>query len=177
MIAVILPLLGLVAAGFLLGRWRRIDPAAVVGVVLYVFMPLLLFTSLVRDPVTWGEAGRYFGWYVGYAVIMWALAAIAGRVFGWSKPDRNALGLVFTGANVGSYGVPVVLFVVGEQILSGGMLLMVASNLMAGTLGVYLAAGGHLRPAQAALSIFRLPLIYGILAALLVQALGIQIPM
>lgn len=176
MITVILPLFGLVATGWILGRWRRIDPAGVVDVVLYLFMPLLLFTSLVRDPVTWGQAGRYLGWYGGLALVMWLIASIAGWLLKWPRPDRGALGLVFTGVNVGSYGVPVLLFVLGEQVLSGSMLLLVASNISAGTLGVYLAAGGHLPPRQAALSIFRLPLIYGVLAALFVQFAGVRIP-
>ncbi len=174
--SVILPLLALVATGWLLGRWRRADPSGVVDVVLYLFMPLLMFTSLVRDPVTWGQAALHLGWYTCYVTLMWTLASISGRLLQWPRPQRAALGLILTGINVGSYGVPVVLFVVGEQTLSGAMLLLVASNAAAGTLGVYLAAGGRLRPLQAAGSIFRLPLVYAVIGALAVQLMGVQIP-
>jgi malate permease and related proteins len=173
---VTLPLLALIGAGWLLSRWRRADPGAVVDVVLYLFMPLLMFTSLVRDPVTLAGAGRYLGWYAGFTLCSWGAATILGHVLRWPRPARGALGLIFTGINVGSYGIPVILFVVGEQALAGGMLLMVASNAAAGTLGVYLAAGGHRSPKQAALSIFRLPLIYGVIAALVVQLTGLAIP-
>ncbi|MBT4097518.1 MAG: AEC family transporter [Gemmatimonadetes bacterium] len=173
---VILPLLALVAIGWLLGRWRHADPAGVADVVLYLFMPLLMFTSLVKDPVSWGQAGQYLGWYLCYVLIMWAVAVIAGRWLQWTQPLRAALGLVLTGINVGSYGVPIVLSVVGEQVLSGAMLLLVASNAAAGSLGVYLAAGGRLRPAQAAKSIFRLPLVYAVVGAVGVQISGLHIP-
>ena len=173
---VVIPLLALIGAGWLLGRWRQPDPGASADVVLYLFMPILMFTSLVRDPLTLIGAGRYFGWYAGFTLITWAAAIIGGRLLRWPAPERGALGLVLTGINVGSFGLPVVLFVVGEQALAGVMLLMVASNAAAGTLGVYLAAGGHLPPLQAALSIFRLPLIYGVVAALVVQVTGLTIP-
>jgi predicted permease len=175
-VPVILPLLALVAIGWLLGRWRHADPAGVADVILYLFMPLLMFASLVRDPVTWGQTGRYLGWYLGYVLIMWGVAVVAGRLLRWPQPLRAALGLVLTGINVGSYGVPVVLSVVGEQALSGAMLLLVASNATAGSLGVYLAAGGRLRPTQAAKTIFRLPLIYAVVGAVGVQISGLHIP-
>ena len=175
-VPVILPLLALVAVGWLLGRWRDAAPAGVADVVLYLFMPLLMFTSLVRDPVTWVQTGRYLGWYLCYVLIMWGVAVVAGRLLRWPQPLRAALGLVLTGINVGSYGVPVVLSVVGEQALSGAMLLLVASNATAGSLGVYLAAGGRLRPTQAAKTIFRLPLIYAVVGAVGVQISGLHIP-
>lgn len=175
-VPVILPLLALVAIGWLLGRWRHADPAGVADVILYLFMPLLMFASLVRDPLTWGQTGRYLGWYLGYVLIMWGVAVVAGRLLRWPQPLRAALGLVLTGINIGSYGVPVVLSVVGKQALSGAMLLLVASNATAGSLGVYLAAGGRLRPTQAAKTIFRLPLIYAVVGAVGVQISGLHIP-
>ena len=88
--------------GFLLDHVEHLVP--VVDVVIYLFMPLLLFTSLVRDPATWGQAGRMLGWYVLLVVIMWVIATLAGRLLRWPRPDRGALSLIFIGARPSEIG-------------------------------------------------------------------------
>ena len=173
---VILPLFVLGGVGFLLGRFRRTDPAHLVDLVLYILLPVLMFTSLVRNPLSWSEAGQYVGWYFGYLLSAWALTRLFGRLVGWDAPTRSAMSLAMSGINAGSYGLPVALFALGEQSLSGSMLLVACSNIGAGSFGVYIAAGGTRSSLHAMLSVFRLPLIYALLLALLVHALGLDLP-
>ena len=56
------------------------------------------------------------------------------------------------------------------------MLLFVYGNVMAASLGTYIAAGGRQSPLQAFKSIFRLPLIYAAALALGVNTLAVPIP-
>lgn len=172
----ILPLFALVAAGWVLGRWRRLDAAPLVDVCLYLLMPVLMFSSLVRDPLTADEAARYVAWYAGYVAVAWGVGASLGRLAGWGRPAASAASLSLMGINVGSYGVPVVLYAVGESALSAGMLLFACSNATAGSVGVYVAAAGRARPLQALASVFRLPLIYAVGAALLCTLSGVSLP-
>ncbi|MFH1569492.1 MAG: AEC family transporter, partial [Gemmatimonadota bacterium] len=60
---VILPLFVLVGAGFLLGRYRRTGASHPTDLVLYVLLPVLMFTSLVRNPLSATAAGQYVAWY------------------------------------------------------------------------------------------------------------------
>lgn len=173
---VILPLFVLAGTGFLLARYRNTGAAHPTDVVLYVLLPVLMFTSLVRNPLSAAEAGQYLAWYFGYVLCAWAGTYLAAPLLGWDRPTRSALALSMTGLNCGSYGVPVVLFALGEAALSGAMLLVACSNITAGSIGVYIAAGGTRSSLHALASVFRLPLVYALLLALAVHALGLQVP-
>ena len=93
-----------------------------------------------------------------------------------TKPTRSAVTLSLPTVNIASYGVPVVLFAFGDEALAIVMLLFVYGNVMAASLGTYIAAGGRQSPLQAFKSIFRLPLIYAAALALAVNALAVPIP-
>lgn len=172
----LMPFFTLAGAGYLLGRLRHIDPRPLAEVCLYILMPLLLFTSLVRNPLTGGEAALLLGWYLSAVVLAGALAWAAGRLAGWDRATRSAVLLSMTNFNMGSYGIPVVLFALGDQALSGMMLLLVYNEIMSSSLGVYIAAASRQNLRQALASVFRLPLIYAVLLALLVHALSLSLP-
>jgi malate permease and related proteins len=172
---VILPLFALASVGYLLGR-RQVNPAPLTFICLYLLLPLLLFSSLVRSPLGAAEAGRYIAWFA-LQVTVNALAVTAlARWRGWPAPERSALTLALTSFNIGSYGVPVVLFALDEAALSGAMLLLVCSNISSGTFGVYIAAGGRQSPLAALGSVFRLPLVYVAALALTLNYLGLSLP-
>lgn len=176
LIEVIAPLFLLIGCGYLLGRRRSIDPAPLADVALYICLPFLMFSALVRHPVTGVAATQAFAWQVGmYGVSIPAIALVA-RLAGWDKPTRSAVTLSLPTVNIASYGVPVVLFAYGDEALAIVMLLFVYGNVMAASLGTYIAAGGRQSPGQAFKSIFRLPLIYTAALALAVNVLAVPIP-
>lgn len=172
---VILPLFALAGTGFLLGRYRRTQAAHPTDLVLYVLLPVLMFTSLVRNPLSAASAGRYVAWYFGYVLCAWAGSYLAARLLGWDRATRSAMALSLTGLNCGSYGTPVVLFALGEGALSGAMFLTALSNISAGSIGVYIAAGGTRSSLQALASVFRLPLVYAMLLALAVHTMDLHL--
>lgn len=173
----IIPVFGPVGVGYLLGRFRGTDPEPLAATCLYFLMPVLMFAALVRTPLSAGQAVQFVSWYFAFVLMAWALSAlVSGWLGGVDRPTRGALALALSSVNVGSYGVPVVLFALGESALGGIMLLFACSNVAAGSIGVYIAAGGSKRPAQALASVFRLPLVYAVALALAVRALDLQLP-
>ncbi len=172
---VIAPLFTLIGCGYALGRRRRVDAESLADVAIYICLPFLLFSALVRHPITGIAAVQVLAWQGGmYACsipIIWLLA----RALSWDKATRSAVTLSLPTVNVASYGVPVVLFALGDEALAIAMLLFVYGNVFASSLGVYIAAGGRQRPLQALTSIFKLPLIYTAVLAIALNAQGIAI--
>ena len=173
---VIGPLFTLIGCGFILGRRRKIDPEPLADVAMYICLPFLLFSTLVRHPVTGLDAAQVFAWQAGMYLASIPAIWIVARVAGWDKPTRSAVTLSLPTVNVASYGVPVVLFALGDEALAIIMLLFVYGNVFASSLGVYIAAGGRQNPLQAFKSIFKLPLIYTTALAIGVNLLAIPIP-
>lgn len=173
---VIAPLFVLIGCGYLLGRRRSIDPVPLADVALYICLPFLLFSALVRHPVAGAAAAQAFAWQVGLYLVSIPTIALIAHLAGWDKPTRSAVTLSLPTVNIASYGVPVVLFAFGDEALAIVMLLFVYGNVLAASLGIYIAAGGRQSPLQAFKSIFRLPLLYAAALALAVHALAIPIP-
>ena len=172
----ILPLFGLIGTGYLLGRFRKTDPDPLSDVCIYILIPILLFASFVRNPLSGLVSAQIFVWFFALHFISWAGVSGVSRALGWDGPTRSALTLSLCSINAASYGLPIVLFAFGDAALSPAALLVVCSNINASSLGVYIAAGGRQSTLGALLSVFRLPLIYALILALAVANLKIPLP-
>jgi hypothetical protein len=172
----ILPLFTLVGTGYLLGRFRKTDPRPLSDVCLYVFIPVLLFASLVRYPLSGSASARIVVWFLSLIVISWIGVTLVGKMLGWDRPSRSAVILSLFSLNSASYGLPVVLFAFGETTLAPASLLVAMNNISGSSVGVYIAAGGKQSPWEAFQSIFKLPLIYGVIFGLGFSWLDVQLP-
>ncbi len=172
----ILPLFALVGAGYLLGRWRGTKPEPLTDVCLYILIPVLMFASLVRNPLSGLAFLQIFGWVFGQVFIYWGGVWLVGRLLGWDRSTRSAITLSLSTINAASYGLTVSLFAFGDRALSAASLLVVCNNLNYSSFGVYFAAGGRRSPLASLLSVFKLPLIYTVILALTITALGIHLP-
>ena len=173
---VIGPLFTLIGCGFFLGRRRKVETEPLADVAIYICLPFLLFSTLVRHPVTGLAAFQMFAWQGGMYLCSIPIIWLVARLFGWDKATRSAVTLSLPTINVASYGVPVVLFALGDEALAVIMLLFVYGNIFASSLGVYIAAGGRQKPWQALSSVFKLPLIYTAALAIGINAWGLPIP-
>lgn len=173
---VIGPLFTLIGCGFFLGRRRKVETEPLADVAIYICLPFLLFSTLVRHPVTGLAAFQMFAWQGGMYLCSIPIIWLVARLFGWDKATRSAVTLSLPTINVASYGVPVVLFALGDEALAVIMLLFVYGNVFSSSLGVYIAAGGRQSRWQAFASIFKLPLIYTAAVALAINAIDMDIP-
>ncbi len=176
LVDVIGPLFTLIGCGYILGRRRQIETGALADVAIYICLPFLVFSTLVRYPITGTAAAQVFAWQAGMYLFSLPTIWLVARLAGWDRATRSAITLSLPTVNVASYGVPVVLFALGDEALSIIMLLFIYGNVFTSTLGVYIAAGGRQNPLQAFKSIFKLPLLYTAAVALSINALGIPIP-
>lgn len=173
----ILPIILLSAAGFALGKLLHIDARSLGRVVFYVFSPVLIFDLLVQNQLEIGEAAIVIVFALCFIMMMGLLTLLLGSLL---KLERTALvSIVITTmfANTGNYGLPLVSFAFGEQALSYAGIYFVTTTLLFYTLGVFLASLGHMSFREAILGLFRIPTMYAVLLAILINALHIQIPM
>ncbi|MBB27949.1 MAG: hypothetical protein CME25_03500 [Gemmatimonadetes bacterium] len=170
----ILPLFALIGSGFLLARFRQTDPAPLTDACLYIFLPILMFASLVRNPLPGVAVLQIFTYLVVLVLFFWAAVWLVGRFLGLDKPTRSAITLSLSSVNSASYGLPVALYAFGDAALSAGTLLVVGFNIYNSSLGIYIAAGGRQSPLGAFLSVFKLPLIYAVIFAVASILLNIK---
>ncbi|MGC8874840.1 MAG: AEC family transporter [Chloroflexia bacterium] len=172
---VLLPLTVVWGAGFLARRVGRLDPRPFSRLALYFLAPAIVFVSLMETQVTAGEAGRIFLSVVLLFAIVLTFSWGIGRLLRLPPPEHSGFVLASLLINSTNYGFPVVLLAFGNPGLERATVFAIGAALLANSLGVYVAARGHAGGAKEALrQVLQVPMVYGVLLALLLRLLGAQ---
>ncbi|WP_132059094.1 AEC family transporter [Halorussus amylolyticus] len=173
----ILPVLSIAAVGFLLGKAREIDVDPLGTITIYVLTPALVFYSLATSSLSGGLAAKLVGGAIVTTMAMVVLAEGVGRLLGESEPVLGALVLSSAFPNAGNYGIPLAVFAFGAVGRSTAVLYIASQSLLMYTVGVYLASrGGETSARGAVMEVFKLPLVYAVIAAWVARWLGVVPP-
>jgi predicted permease len=167
--AIVAPIFVCAAIGFAWARRRRpFDAEFVTAVVTTVGTPFLIFSALTRLPLDLRPVAEMAGAaalaFVGFALLGLAVLSAAGLSLRSYLPA-----LMFP--NAGNMGLPLCLFAFGERGLALAVVFFAVSSTLQFTVGVGIAAGSA-DPRR----LLRLPLVYAVLAALVVVATGVPVP-
>lgn len=172
----ILPILLLGGAGFALGKLLDINARSLGRVVFYIFSPVLLFDLLLQNRLKIDEAIGVILLTVCVVLSMGILTFLLGTLFKLDRPTLTSILITTMFANTGNYGLPLVSFAFGEQALSYAGIYFATTTLLFYTLGVLIASLGHMNLKEAALGLFKIPTLYAVILALLINAFGLQLP-
>ena len=172
----ILPIILLSGAGFALGKLLHIDPRSLGRVVFYVFSPVLIFHILVQNQLKLTEAAIVIAFALGFILIIGMLTFFLGYLFKLDRPALVSILITTMFANTGNYGLPLVSFAFGEQALSFASIYFITTTLLFYTLGVFLASLGHMSFREALLGMFRIPTMYAVIIAILINIWHLEIP-
>ena len=172
----ILPILLLSGAGFALGKLLDINARSLGRVVFYVFSPVLIFDLLLQNRLKIDEAIGVILLTICVVLSMGILTFLLGTLFKLDRPTLTSILITTMFANTGNYGLPLVSFAFGEQALSYAGIYFATTTLLFYTLGVLIASLGHMSLKEAALGLFRIPTLYAVILAILINAFGLQLP-
>ena len=172
----ILPIFLVAAAGFLLARHLHVDVKSVSRVTFNALAPCLVFTQLVTSRVGAGEFGRIVAFTVLLVACIGAAARLVAIPFRLDRPHLMAFLIVVMFSNAGNYGLSVVLFAFGPEVLSRAVVYFATSALLVYSVGSVLASSGRGSAGSALLGLVRVPALWGVLAAALVIWSGVTLP-
>ena len=175
-INVIMPvfLVAVLAAGF--QRWRKAPVGPLSQVTLYLLTPALIFTSLVEQEIPPSATFRIVSTLLVANAFIITTSLLVSFALRHDRAMRSAFVLSTGFPNAGNMALPVLLLAFGEEGLAVGVIVFVTMAIMGQSLGVFIAAGSSLNPLDSVKQIFKLPAIYGIIAALVVRAAGLELP-
>jgi predicted permease len=172
----LLPVLTIGAAGFMLGRALSIDSRSLGRVIFYFFSPVLVFNLILHNHLPIGEMVRTIGFCLAVFGVMCTLTLVIGRLAALDRPTMMALLLTAVFANSGNYGLPLVSFAFGEEALAHATLYFVTTSVLMNTAGVLIASLGHLDLKQAALGLLKVPTVYAVILAALLNQFHVALP-
>jgi hypothetical protein len=172
----LLPIFVVASVGFLLARRLRVDVTSLSRVTFNALAPCLVFSLLVTSKLSSGEFGRIVAFTVLLVAAIGLVARVAAIPFHLTRPQLAAFMIVVMFSNAGNYGLSVVLFAFGREVLARAAVYFVTSALLMYTVGTWLASSGH-RGGRAALrGLVRVPAVWGLAAAALVVSTGVELP-
>jgi predicted permease len=175
-VEVIAPVVIIAAVGFLVGRARELDLAALTGLMVSVIVPAIVFDSLARAAVSRELLGRLGLHVVVQLPLVGALALGACRVLAWRQPTRGALLMATLFSNSGNLGLPLALFGFGPAGLAVAGSWFAVQAVTLHTLGIFIAARARTTARVALARMARLPIIYAIAAGIAVNLAGVEVP-
>jgi malate permease and related proteins len=172
----ILPIILLGGAGFTLAKLLHIESRSLGRVVFYIFSPVLIFDILIKNKLNLREAAGVIGFTVAMILAMGILTYLLGSLLKIERPALIAILITAMFANTGNYGLPLVSFAFGDAALPYASIYFITTTTLFYTLGVLLASLGHMNFKEAALGLFRIPMLYAVVIAVLINAWSVQIP-
>lgn len=172
----LLPILLIAIAGYILGKFLTVDSRTIGRIVFYIFSPLLVFNLMVTSQLNLKQAVLTVEYTAAVIAIMGFLALILGKIFQLERSHLLAVILTVAFGNTGNYGLPLVKFAFGDEALAVASIFYVTTTILFNTIGVIIASLGHTDLKSAILGVFKLPIVYGVILALIVKATGLEIP-
>jgi predicted permease len=172
----ILPIFVVASVGVALARLWNVEVKSLSRVTFHALSPCLTFHLLVTSPVSGTEAAQIVLFTTGLVTVIGVVARLVAVPFRLSRPDLAAFLIVVMFANAGNYGMSVVLFAFGRDHLARAALYFVTSAILMFTVGVVVASSGRQGVRHALTGVFRVPALYGVVAACVVLATGTTLP-
>lgn len=173
----IFPIILLGGAGYALGKIMHVDAQALGRVVFYVFSPVLIFDLMIKNQLELGEAASLIAFSITIILAVGIITYLAGRLLKIERPALIAIVITSMFANTGNYGLPLVSFAFGEEALPYAGIYFVMTTLLFYSLGVLLASLGHMNFKSAMLGLFKVPTLYAVVLALIVNAAQFELPL
>lgn len=170
----IIPLYGLIALGFVAGRWLDVNLHSIAIIAIYILAPVVNFGAMAKMEFT--------PEYLALPVMLFAASAVIGTVFyniakvTWKNNRANLVGMSSVVGNTMYFGLPVVLALLGPEWAGVYALMNLGIFLNEIGLGYYFGARGQATIKGALLKVLKLPVIYAIALGLLYNASGLALP-
>lgn len=172
----LLPILLISGAGFLLGRTLSVDSRSLGRVVFYVFSPILVFNLILHTELNSSEIFVTMVFSALICLVIGLLALGFGRLLGLERAVLMAVILTSAFGNTGNYGLPLVSFAFGKNALAYATLYFVMNSILFNTFGVLIASLGHMDGRTALLGLFRVPTMYAVILAALLNRFHFVLP-
>lgn len=165
---IVAPLFLIIAVGYFYGARVRPEMRITNQLVMDVFMPALIFHVMVQDSFM----PTQYVWLVFAGVVLMLGSGVLAFVFArFLGANPRALMPPAMFSNWANLGLPLYIFALGEVALDGGVMLVVAGNILCFTLGIYIYSGK-----LSSLDMLRTPIIVAVILGGLFNAFNVVLP-
>lgn len=164
----ILPLYFVILLGFIAGRYLHVQRESIAPLLLYIVVPVVTFKGILESEINM-QTLTYPLYFLGLGIFMSLSFFLFGRLIGFDKPKAAMLSLCTSLVNVGYYGLPLVLLVLGDEGLGISVMLILGLAIHESSVAFLVAASGKHSFRDSLYKTLTLPILYSSLLAILVN--------
>lgn len=175
-VRVILPVLVMMAVGYLAARFLFFDLKTLSRVGLYVLVPCMTFTAMARTTLSAIELGQIGLFFFLTTAVLTTLTAVVTRLLKLDATSASSFQLSVLFTNCVNVGFPVLFLAYGQSAVDRALVYTIAMQIVLQTYGVYLAAAGKANWRDALKRVAQMPGMYAMVIGLAVNALRLNVP-
>lgn len=174
---VIGPLFLFIGVAVFLGHRFQSDPRGFSVILIYLFIPALVFRGISRSPLEGPELAGILGVVVGVMLVSVLLGLLIERWQGYDARTGGALVLSVLLMNAANYGVPANVFAYGPEAEQRAIIYYVGSMIFGNAAAVYFASRGHGNLRAALRNVASVPITYAAVAGLIFNLANWTLPL
>lgn len=167
----ILPLYLIIYFGYIAGKKLEVKRESISPLLLYIIFPVVCFKGIITMKISLTTLS-YPIYFFLVGTLMAGIFYFIGKFYYHDKETATLLSLASSSANVGYYGLPVALIILGDKVLGTVILLTIGLSFYESTIGFFIAARGKHTLQEALTKTFQLPTIYIAIISLLLNYLN-----
>lgn len=173
-LSTILPVAFVIILGFIVGKKFEWDQGTLAQLSVYILAPALVFDSLYRTNVSWKNTFQILLGYTFICLLLYFFVLILCRLTNTKKTDLQSILAITLCPNNGNMGLPIAKFAFGNEGLEKAIIYMIGSSIFLFVIApAMLKNKGFLFGLKL---IFKLPLIWAMLAGITLNLLNIELP-
>jgi len=175
---VIGPIVVLVGAGYLVGRYIETAAEVLAKVLLYLLIPIYVFANILTSSLRPDDYWTIVLFSALALVLLYVVARLVSMVRRHDPPLRGAFVNTAILYNSANFSIPVVALAFGASASMASdaqaiqIVVAACQGLAAYTVGAFIAAAGSGPARRAMINVLRLPYIYALVAAIFIKQIG-----
>ena len=173
----IMPIFLAAGGGFLVSKFLKVGPRPVSQITFYLFSPCLIFNLITDSKLGNDDILRMVGFSVAVILTLGGLAWLIGSTLRLERQLLIAVIITTMFSNAGNFGLSLNFFAFGEGALAYASLYFITMTILVFTLGVFVTSLGASGVKNSLLGLFRVPMVYALVLALIFNGLKWELPL
>ena len=173
---VVTPVFILVVIGYFVGPRLKIEARSLSRTAYFVFIPAFVFNIISEAKIDSGLALQMLSFIFVAQIAVALLGFLVGKALRQSREITAAFVLIATFGNVGNFGLPLIVFRLGETARTFATVYFVATVFISFVICVGVASWARSGGVTAVFSVFKTPALIALIPALVFNITDVEVP-
>ena len=173
---VVTPVFILVVIGYFVGPRLKIDARSLSRTAYFVFIPAFVFNIISEAKIDFELALQMLSFVLVAQIAVALLGFLVGKALRQSREITAAFVLIATFGNVGNFGLPLIVFRLGETARTYATVYFVATVFISFVICVGVASWVRSGGVTAVFSVFKTPALIALIPALVFNITDVEVP-